>query len=104
VGFLSVHEFVICIAVGAALVAIWVNTRFPTLMPWSMRRLCVHLVLAIVVVYAVGPAMGVVGGSGLPAAALASVFGIAFPVLVYEFLVGAWLIRLAQASGSGFRA
>ena len=38
------------------------------------------------------------------AARLTSVFAIAFPVLVYNFLVGTWMIRLAQASGAGFRA
>jgi hypothetical protein len=39
----------------------------------------------------------------VPASNLASVFCVAFPVLVYEFLVGAWMIKLAQASGAGFR-
>jgi hypothetical protein len=103
VDVLSVQGFVICIAIGSALVALWFNVRFPNLMPWSMRVLLVHLVIALLVVYAVGPAMAVVGGSGIPAARLVSVFGVAFPVLVYEFLVGAWLIRLAQATGAGFR-
>jgi hypothetical protein len=78
--------------------------RFPKLMPWSLRRLLVHLIAAIAVVYVVGPAMGFVARSGVPAANLASVFCVGFPVLVYEFLVGAWMIRLAQASGAGFRA
>jgi threonine/homoserine/homoserine lactone efflux protein len=73
-------------------------------MPWSMRRLLVHIVLAIAVVYLVGPAMAFVASSSLPAAGLACVFGVAFPVLIYEFLVGVWLIRLAQASGAGFRS
>jgi hypothetical protein len=48
--------------------------------------------------------MGIVSASGLPAARLTSIFAIAFPVLVYNFLVGTWMIRLAQASGAGFRA
>jgi hypothetical protein len=48
--------------------------------------------------------MGLVAGSGVPAAGLASIFLVAFPVLVYEFLVGAWMIRLAQTSGFGFRS
>jgi hypothetical protein len=64
----------------------------------------VHLVIALVMVYAVSPVMGFVTGSGLPSARLAAVFLVGFPVLVYEFLVGAWLIRLAQATGNGFRA
>jgi hypothetical protein len=104
VGFMTVHTFVACLAAGAALIALWLNVRFPKLMPWSLRTLCVHLVLAIVIVYAVGPAMAVVAGTAVPAAGLVGVFTVGLPVLVYEFLVGAWLIRLAQASGAGFRA
>jgi hypothetical protein len=48
--------------------------------------------------------MSWVAQSGIPAAGLTSIFLVAFPVLVYEFLVGTWMIRLAQASGFGFRA
>lgn len=93
--------FIACIAVGSGALALWVDTRFPKLMPWSMRKLLVHVVLAFVVVYVVGPGMDVVTRTGLPAARLASIFLVALPVLVYEFLVGAWLIKLAQASGRG---
>jgi hypothetical protein len=42
-------------------------------------------------------------GSGVPAARLIGVFVVAFPALVYNFLVCAWMIRLAQATGGGFR-
>jgi hypothetical protein len=101
---LTVHTFLICLAVGAGAIALWLDFRLPKLMPWSMRRLLVHIVLAIAVVYLVGPAMAFVASSSLPAAGLACVFGVAFPVLIYEFLVGVWLIRLAQASGAGFRS
>jgi len=100
---LTAHTFLLCLTVGAGAIALWVDVRVPKLMPWSMRRLLVHLVLAIVCVYVVGPAMTLVTSSAVPAAGLAAVFVVAFPVLVYEFLVGVWMIRLAQASGGGFR-
>ena len=101
---MRIETVIFCIAVGAGAIALWVDVRFPKLMPWNLRRLLVHLIAAIAVVYVVGPAMGFVAHSGLPAANLASVFCVGFPVLVYEFLVGAWMIKLAQASGAGFRA
>jgi hypothetical protein len=101
---MTIEMFILCIAVGAGAIALWVDVRFPKLMPWSMRRLLVHIIVAIAIVYVVGPAMGVVARSGVPAANLASVFCVAFPVLVYEFLVGAWMIKLAQATGAGFRS
>jgi hypothetical protein len=51
----------------------------------------------------VGPGIAVIIGTGVPAARLIGVFAVAFPALVYNFLVCAWMIRLAQASGGGFR-
>jgi hypothetical protein len=101
---MTIEMFILCIAVGAGAIALWVDVRFPKLMPWSMRRLLVHIIVAIAIVYVVGPVMGFVARSGVPAANLASVFCVAFPVLVYEFLVGAWMIKLAQATGAGFRS
>ena len=101
---MSITLYVVLFAIGSAVVALWITVRFPKLMPWKMAVLLVHLVLALLSVYAVAPAMGIVSASGLPAARLTSVFAIAFPVLVYNFLVGTWMIRLAQASGAGFRA
>jgi hypothetical protein len=100
----SVTLYVVLFAIGSAVVALWITVRFPKLMPWKMAVLLVHLVLALLSVYAVAPAMHIVSTSGVPAARLTSVFAIAFPVLVYNFLVGTWMIRLAQASGAGFRA
>ena len=86
---MSITLYVVLFAIGAAVVALWITVRFPKLMSWKMAVLLVHLVLALLSAYAVAPAMG---------------FAIAFPVLVYNFLVGSWMIRLAQASGAGFRA
>ena len=101
---MNVSLFVLFFAIGSAVVALWLSVRFPKLMPWKMATLLVHLVLAFLCVYAVGPGMAVVSASSVPSPRLASVFAVAFPVLVYNFLVGTWLIRLAQASSAGFRA
>jgi hypothetical protein len=101
---ISPVAFIGCIAVGSAAIALWVDVRFPKLMPWNLKKLLVHVVAALVVVYAVGPGMDAVDRLGLPSGHLTSIFTVALPVLVYEFLVGAWLIRLAQSAGVGFRA
>ena len=101
---MSVSLYVILFAVGSAVVALWITVRFPKLMPWKMAILLVHLVIAFLCVYAVAPGMAAVAASGIPAPRLTSVFAVAFPVLVYNFLVGTWMIRLAQASSAGFRA
>lgn len=101
---MTVSMFIVSIAVGAGAIAMWINLRFPKLMPWSMAKLLLHLVVAFVCVYAVKPGIEMILGSGLPAGRLIGVFAIAFPALVYNFLVCAWMIRLAQATGGGFRA
>jgi hypothetical protein len=99
----TVTTFIVCIAVGSGAIALWINLRFPTLMPWSMKKLLAHMLVAFVCVYAVKPGIGMILGSGVPAARLIGVFVVAFPALVYNFLVCAWMIRLAQATGGGFR-
>jgi hypothetical protein len=101
---MNANMYVILFAIGSAVVALWITVRFPKLMPWKMAVLLVHLVLAFLCVYAVAPGMAVVAATGVPSPRITSVFAVAFPVLVYNFLVGTWLIRLAQASGAGFRA
>jgi hypothetical protein len=100
----SASLYVILFAIGSAVVALWITVRFPKLMPWKMAILLVHLVIAFLCVYAVAPGMAAVAATGIPAPRLTSVFAVAFPVLVYNFLVGTWMIRLAQASSAGFRA
>jgi hypothetical protein len=100
----TVSLYVVLFAIGSAAVALWITVRFPKLMPWNMAVLLVHLVLAFLCVYAVGPGMTVVSASGIPSPRITGVFAVAFPVLVYNFLVGSWMVRLAQASGAGFRA
>jgi hypothetical protein len=101
---MNANMYVILFAIGSAVVALWITVRFPKLMPWKMAVLLVHLVLAFLCVYAVAPGMAVVAATGVPSPRITSVFAVAFPVLVYNCLVGTWLIRLAQASGAGFRA
>ena len=101
---MNVSLYVVLFAIGSAAVALWITVRFPKLMPWNMAVLLVHLVLAFLCVYAVGPGMAAVSASGIPSPRITGVFAVAFPVLVYNFLVGSWMVRLAQASGAGFRA
>jgi hypothetical protein len=98
---MTIEMFILCIAIGSAVIALWLDVRFPKLMPGDLKKMLVHIVAAFLVVYAVPPVMDAVARAHVPSPNLASVFLVAFPVLIYEFLVGAWLIKLAQASGKG---
>jgi hypothetical protein len=100
---MNVSTYVMLFAIGSAIVALWISIRYPSLMPWKMGKLLAHMIAAFLCIYSASSAMAIVQGSGIPAARLTSVFAVAFPVLVYNFLVGSWVIRLVQASAGGFR-
>lgn len=80
--------FIPSLLVGAALLAMWLDTRLPA--PGDGRQIAFHGVLAIVCLNLV-PAAGdsTLGTFGV-------VFGLVLPALVYAFLSGIWFLRLAQ--------
>ena len=94
---MSKELFVLALAVGAALLAMWLHTRFPDLGPQKPGRLIVHIVAALVLLNAIPG----IGGSTL--AAYAVVFGFVLPALVYTFLATIWLLLVAQRGSSAFR-
>jgi hypothetical protein len=96
----------ICIALGAAAIAMWVHARFPTLAPESLRlRFFVHVAgCAIVLKVAVPSALGATAAADGAPVKLLGLFGVVFPALVYTFLVTVWVLKLVQnAAGSSVR-
>jgi hypothetical protein len=90
------------IGIGAAVLAIWIDFRFPRLAPQTIIYAIFHLIAASVVARAVV-------GTGMDAFAarpLFAVMGVALPALVYIFLSWLWFLRLAQRAmfGGGFGA
>jgi hypothetical protein len=80
--------FAVALVVGAALLALWVDVRFPKLAP---RRLQMRLVVA---------ALAYVAVATIPVPpTVAGLVGLVLPVLSLGFLTGIWLLReLAQRS------
>ena len=79
--------FLCAFVVGAGLLALWIDVRFPKLAPQSFfKRMlaagCVLLVLGAVPVF---------GGSA--AAIYATLFAIVLPVMVSSLLAAVWLLR-----------
>ena len=98
---MSVGVFLIVLALGAASIAAWVDTRYPRFEPSHFWQLFVHVVASMVIARIVVPsAFHVLDGGELQV--LTAIFVIAFPILVYSFLVGFWLIKLAHRSVAGF--
>ena len=43
-------------------------------------------------------AMDAIGASGMPAATVSRVFGVALPLLIYAFLSGGWMLRASRSA------
>ena len=93
----SVGVLGVLIILGAALIALWVDVRFPRLAPGDLRRAFLHLGIGLVAARIVLPLAGYATAQfDSPVARLVEVFGVAFPILVYCLLGGLWTIKLAQ--------
>jgi hypothetical protein len=83
--------FVLVLGLGAALLAGWVEVRFPSLAPADLSRVMVHVLLsAAAATFLVPNLIDAAVSRGL---VLVAVFAIALPALVYCLLVGFWLLR-----------
>jgi hypothetical protein len=97
---MSTGSFAIALGVGAAVLAFWVQYRFPKLAPQSVGWAIVHLVVTMALADITKTVFNSVELE--PVAAMALVFGLALPTLVYSFVAGMWIIRIAQgAMGRG---
>lgn len=92
---MSPSVFAVCFLIGAVAVAFWVDARFPTLAPKSMRGALLHVGGTIVGAQLLAPlALHFLIGS--PSTTLVAVFVLGFPALVYTLLAGIWLLRLVH--------
>jgi hypothetical protein len=99
----SVHSFVLFMALGAGALALWVESRF-ALFPADWRRVFLHLVAAVLVIYLVTPkAGGAIQASGTPAAQPLTAMGVALPAVTYLLLASLWTLKLAQRLLPGAR-
>lgn len=94
---MSMTTFVLFLCTGAAVLALWVVTRFPERGPNDMTRALLHVAISVVVLQLLVPAIHVVGATGVPGAQFLVSFGLVLPGLTYVFLAAAWLIK---ATGS----
>lgn len=89
------------IGIGAGVIALWIDVRFPRLAPSEIPVALVHVATSVAVGYAAGPVMEAVNSSDDPRMVLLAVFGFGFPAIVYCLLAGLWLIKVAQRMLSG---
>ncbi len=84
----------IVLAVGAALLALWVDVRFDGRRPGTPLRRIGHAILACVVLQVVTMASSRhITPTTMLGVRLAALYGLLLPSLVYGFLCGLWIMR-----------
>ncbi len=87
-------SFVATLAIGAALLAAWVDCRFDQRRPVSPVRRAIHAAVAFAVLHAAtAGANYLIGEHAGDARRLVVLFVLFLPSLVYAFLTGLWLMR-----------
>jgi hypothetical protein len=84
--------FVLALAAGAGLIAVWIHARFPKLAPDRMGRTLLHAAIAFALLQ-LAPGLG-----GSSTALLAGIFLFMLPALVYALLCAIWVLKLAQTA------
>ena len=92
---MGIHAFVLALACGGALLALWIIARFTNFGPRSVAWAIVHVVAACFLLRMVRLPMDAIGAIGIPAAAYVELFGVALPLFIYAFLSGGWVGRAA---------
>ena len=89
------QSYGLILIVGSALLAFWILWRYAGFGPKSILWAAVHAVLACAVLRSVPYALDRIGTSGPETIEHVEIFGIALPALVYGFLSGGWIARVA---------
>jgi hypothetical protein len=87
--------FLVALAVGAALIAVWLDARFERFGPSDFRGAIVHVGLALAVGWLLVPA-GLSGVLAVGASPMVALFSVVLPCLVYDFLAAFWVVKQAQ--------
>jgi hypothetical protein len=96
---LTVHQFLMVLTLGAGVIALWINFRFPKLAPGELKIAVIHVGAAILAGQVLLPGLNQAVPDLTPVArALVITFVLGLPVLVYALLASIWVIRIAQGA------
>ncbi len=88
---MSNQTFMLALTIGAALLAVWVHARFPSLAPDRLLRTMLHAALAFGILMVSPQLMD----ASKP---IAGIFLVVLPALVYALLGTIWVLRHAQTA------
>ena len=84
--------YTLTLAVGAGLLAVWLDTRFPGLRPKTAAGGLTHAVVGVFAMLGAAGLLGLV--YGIPQTAfMALVLAVFLPGLTYALLAGLWMLR-----------
>src|SRR4051794_17090629 len=92
---MSAQSFGLALMVASALLAFWILWRYAGFGPKSILWAAVNVIVAYAALRTVPFAIDRIGTSGPTRVEYVEIFGIALPALVYAFLSGGWMARLA---------
>jgi hypothetical protein len=88
---MSNSTFVLAFAASAALLAVWLHARFPSLAPDRLGKTILHAATAFLLLKLTSHFQG-------STSAVVIVFVLVLPALVYALLCTIWVLRHAQAA------
>jgi len=91
----SSQAFTLALVTGAGLLAAWIIARHAGLGPRSLLWGALNVIVAIVLLRLVPVEFDAIRALHVPALPFVEVFGVALPLLVYGFLSGGWMTRIA---------
>jgi hypothetical protein len=83
------------LVVCAAGLALWILARYSSLAPRTILWAAAHVVVACVLLRLLPLFFSGIQATGVPGALYLKIFGAALPLLVYAFLSGGWMAKLA---------
>ena len=94
---MTAQALILAVAVGAAAIALWLDTRFAAKSPTSIFRALAHAGSALVVLNILPTLLHlVVSGSQSPVRKMVGVFGFVLPTLTYVWLSSIWVMKFVQ--------
>jgi hypothetical protein len=87
----SKELFAVSLVVGAALLALWADVRFP-LRDLTLQRIVPHAVAALAILFFIPESVA------SQTVGVVVVFAFVLPALVYMFLTAAWFVRFLQSA------
>ena len=91
---------VLSFGAGGAMLAVWIDVRFPRLAPKALRGVLLHVIGACGVCLATEMLVDV-GANDAAWRRIGTVFAVDLPVLVYMFIASLWVLKMVRdAAGS----